>query len=392
MVSIISKISVVAVVVGVASLTVVLSVMNGFSNTIEERLLAAEPHISIENKVGFDPKWIDEARDFLGIKEVGLVETQDVLIRTQDGYFGGGVAKGLERLALRNFAKRMDDLRGSITAQERSWVLSLSDVEVAQGDVILGIDLARTLNVLEGDYISLIAPEALLMPPGEVPPFEKVRVKAVLYSRLAEIDGKMIFYVKGETLNKLKQTLSRRENWEMRLAEPRKYDRAKKHFKTKKVDVETWVDKNTTLFYALKAEKRIMAAFLTLSTLIASFSIVTVMVLLITQKRRDIGILFTLGMTKKRVQGVFQGIGLILAGMGILGGLGVGLIIASLIHLFPVDILPDIYYDTAIVVEIKAQHILLILVGGVLTALIGTYLSALSVSRLSPTQMLTRKR
>ena len=92
-------------------------------------------------------------------------------------------------------------------------------------------------------------------------------------------------------------------------------------------------------------EKITMTTFMSLSGLITCFTIITILILLITQKRADVGILMTLGLPKIDVQRLFQWIGGFLFGIGLLSGLVLGTAISVFLQMYPLEVLPDIYYD-----------------------------------------------
>ena len=220
--------------------------------------------------------------------------------------------------------------------------------------MLIGVDLARGLGIFEGDEITLVAPESLLLPAGEIPIYEKATVKALVRTDVPDVDGHVVFYDADHGLSRLKDTASLEKGLEIRLKDPENApDLAAKIRKMKWGPVKTWQDMNAALFYSLRMEKTLMGVFLGLTVLVACFSIISVLVLLVTEKRADVGVLKALGATKNIIRRIFVTIGLTLGLLGILGGTLFGLLICWIIVRYPIIRLPDIYYDTSFPVRVE---------------------------------------
>ena len=124
----------------------------------------------------------------------------------------------------------------------------------------------------------------------------------------------------------------------------------------------TWIDRNSTLFFALKLEKVVIAILVGLSTLFAALSIISVMMLLLIQKRRDIGNFLAMGMTPARVKILFIRLGSLLTLLGLFGGLVVGLILCFVVDNFSEGLLPQFYEEQNIPAEVHGFQILFFLV------------------------------
>lgn len=368
---------------GVMSLVVVISVMNGFNDQIRGRLLAVEPHLVVKvpgveraDLLKNHPIY----RDLEAMKDVQteIYEKQDVILRTVDGLFGGAVARGVEPQGLRYILTETRKAQEKNTGGTGVETPPVSDetTHLGPGEVLVGIDLARTLGIFEGDKVTVIPPEALLLPAGEAPPFERVTVKGLLTTNLPDIDSKAVFYGRGVTFQQFRNSASREAGFELRLPDPNHYQALKESLEDKGVNVSTWIERNSALFYALRMEKYAMGSILALSALIASFSIVTVLVLLLTQKRKDIGLLMALGLSPARTRHVFVRLGLYLSMVGIGGGILIGIVICVLVDKYPLPILPDIYYDTTIPATIEPLFIFGILVVACLIAVISAWVPA----------------
>lgn len=390
------------VAIGVTSLVVVLSVMNGFNDAIRKRLFAAEPHMIVQIEKLRTTAELEATDIFRDLKvrsdvRTDSFEAQDVILRTVDGTFGGAVARGVESGALRYLIDETRKINATAnSARERkaesSPELASETYELSEGEVILGIDLARGLGIFEGDSLTVVAPEALILPAGEAPPFVKVKVKSLLTTNIADVDSKTIYYGKGKTFYALQNSPSRSVGIELRLNKPEEFIGLQRELQARGAKVESWVERNSSLFYALRLEKLAIGTFLSLSALIASFSIVTVLYLLMTQKRKDIGLMMGLGLSPSKTRTLFLQIGLLLSGFGIGSGLIGGVLISLLIADNPLPLLPDIYVDATIPARLDPWFLFMILLVASVVAVLSSWLPAHALTRETPSEALRSQR
>jgi lipoprotein-releasing system permease protein len=242
--------------------------------------------------------------------------------------------------------------------------------------------------VFEDSEVVVIAPEALLLPQGEVPPYERLKVKGILSTGVADIDSKVIYYLRGQTLKMFQNAASHEAGIEARFADPDHADTIQNQLLARGVKSETWGQRNSALFYALKLEKISIGAILGLSSLIASFSIVAVLMLLMTQKRRDLGLLMALGLSKRRTRWTFASVGLILSCAGIGGGLVIGLGLSLLISRYPLNVLPEIYHDRSIPATVNYTFVLTVVVVASVIAFLSSWIPAWQNTRMTPSEAL----
>jgi len=396
--------------IGVSALVVVLSVMNGFNQSLRDRLLAVEPHlvVSLPNVSKFDQVLSHPL--FLKLKQrtqldVRAFENQEVMIRTEDGIFDGGLARGVDSLHLRRILRDIEKTTPQNHGPEQVGTDSETlepmqtpvqadgpnhphEIDLGAGEVILGVGLAERLGVYSGSAVTVISPEALLLPAGEKPDFEKATVTGLLTSNIADVDGKVLFYNREKTFLRLKDSASKEVGIEIRLPNAERFAPLKAELEAEGAKVASWVDRNSSLFFALRMEKTAMGVVLALSALISSFSIVTVLFLLLAQKRRDIGVLMSMGLSPRRARFLFMGVGLTLSMMGIGGGLILGLLVCWVVGTFPLDILPAIYYERTIPINVQPSLIGLILVVAVILSLLSAYWPAKQHTRQLPSDLL----
>jgi len=386
----VSWLTVIGLGLSVTALIVVLSVMTALNHNIEDRTLAVEPHMTIQIPGINQGALLDahpltsKLREHNDVK-VDVFESQDVILRTVDGHFKGAVARGVTQQSLDRMLQDMQKL------DVKKKGIPYTPETLAAGEVILGVDLAVALGAFEGDTLMVVPPEELLLPPTETPKFEKVTVKKIISTSISDVDAQGLFYVRGLALKSFKKVASKKTYIEIKVPNPYNMEPWKKEVESfPEARIETWRERNSALFFALKLEKMVISLFLGLAALIASFSMVSVLALLISQKRREIGILQAIGFSQRRVRNLFLQIGFSLAMAGLLVGIFVGSGISLWVQAHPLNILPDIYYDSQIPADWDPIFVLTIFIGGFILAFAGSFLISRSASLEVPAEALRK--
>ncbi len=395
----IAWLSVIGSAVSVTAFLLVLFVMNGMNQSIRQRILALEPHLSIHVRALSTNLKLESLPVYQRLREypeakVAIFESQDVILRTQEGQFRGAQARGLTQESFKLFIQQLRQLESEKQSRAKLDAPLWEEDEIpGQGELVLGIDLAKTLNIYEGDFITVIPPEGLILPPGETPKFEKIKVRRIISTSLADIDSQYVFYLQGKALVSLRDSASRQVGYDVWLANGDEAKQMKDSLASfSDVEIQTWMERNSALFYALKLEKTMIGIFLGLAGLIASFSILTVMALLISQKRRDLAMLRTLGLSSRRTVKIMTQVGIILGGSGALIGVVFGTGLSLWLEFNPIrGLLPEIYYDQQIPALVDWRLVVLVLVGSFLIAVAGSYLPAQTVTDLDPSDVLRQK-
>lgn len=394
--------------IGVMALIVVLSVMNGFNDSLKERMLAVEPHLVVTLPGVNDFESVGRHVVTTGLQarsdlQAKLYETQEVMLRTDEGLFDGAIARGTDaenlRQILRDVKRAMNrgrkgeraaELEPIQTPIEDDGPQSPTDIVLGPGEILMGVGLAERLGIFSGNRITIISPEALLLPAGEKPEFEQVIVKGLLVTNIADIDSKVIYYDRRTTLTRFHEAASKEVGIEVRLPDPDDYAPIQAQLERAGAKVTTWIDRNSTLFFALKMEKIAIGVVLGLAALISSFSITTVLVLLLTQKRKDIGLLMAMGLSPSRTRRVFIGVGVNLALVGMVGGVVGGLLVCLIINVFPMDILPAIYYESSLKADVDYRLIVGVVFMACVIAVLSAYFPARRETSLQPAEALRR--
>ncbi len=348
-------ISIIQIALSLFAFVLVLSVMNGMNLSISDRVTSLEPDLVLEFPGASSSVALDFQPVVMRIREnpdavIDIFEQSDVIVRTMDGLYRGLVAKGLSQASLERFSRaiqNMDQKQKSHRPEEiQMWN---PDEMPLEDEIVIGFDVARTLNIFEGDWVTVIPPEALLLPQGQLPQLEKVRVKRIISTSLQDLDAQYFWYQKELTLGRFKNSPSRHNRVEVFLPDHESADEMKKSLEGfENVLVSTWKDRNGALFAALRIEKLAIGFILFLAGLISSFSVVMALTLLITQKKKEWALMRTLGFSHQDLIRLLTRLGLWLSGVGVMIGTLSGLAMALIIQFYPLSILPSIYYDSQI--------------------------------------------
>jgi len=264
--------------------------------------------------------------------------------------------------------------------------------------VILGGELARSLGVIAGDSVTLIAPSGQVTPAGVVPRIRQMTVVGTFDSGHFEYDSALallhqedaarIFRVEGPTGVRVK-IKNLHEAREVAIAIAADLDPG--------LLVRDWTRQNRTWFAAVQLEKRMMFIILTLIVAVAAFNLVSTLVMTVTDKRADIAILRTLGASPRSIMGIFmvQGamVGIIGTGAGLLLGLGVAFNIDTLVpaleRLLGASFLPqDVYLISRMPSDPQQGDILPVGLISLVLSFVATIYPSWRASRVNPAEAL----
>lgn len=383
----ITLLSFVAITLSLMAFFIVLFVMNGMNQKIKSRIIALEPHLTTVQDINQNGEVLSQLPK--NSRPVSY-QTLDLILRSVDGQFRGSEAIGYDTEGVRHWAER---LRSHRAKQHRGFDpdYDLSTLSLGENEVAVGVDLARSMGLLEGDELTLIPPETLLLSALETPVFQKVLVKRILSTDLYDLDAKLVLFNSDLTLQNFAGTLSFNRGYHVWFDTVEQADRLKKNLMTKGIQSQTWQEKNSDLFFALKMEKLMIGTFLGLAGLIASSSILTVLALLMSQKKRDIAIIKTLGLSQEKTLWLFTRIGLWISGGAVALGSALGISVSLYLQFYPVNILPNIYYDSSIPAQVNLWFVIVVLLVAGALAFLGSYLPAQVTLKIQPAILLRQK-
>jgi len=385
----ISLLSFIAITLSVAIFFLVLFVMNGMNHNIKNRILALDPHLTIVKK----EKSLAELSSTNDMSVIPY-ESYDLMLRTVDGQFRGTSAIGYDQAGISFWFKQLKDLK--VNNQDPRFVFydpSLDiDLELQANEIAVGIDLARSLGLLEGDMVTLIPAESLLLSSMEAPVFEKATIRRIVTTDLYDLDSKLLFFNKDLSIKSLRQSPSKTSGYHLWLKDINQMEPLRTSLEAQGFEhVESWQQKNSDLFFALFMEKTMIGVFLGLAGLIASSSILTVLALIMSQKKLDIAIIKTLGYSSKNTLLLFLMMGLWISLSGLFLGTFIGVAAGYYLQYYPLNILPAVYYDSSIPALVNPVFTFYVVLGVTALAVVGCYIPARASLKIEPAILLKSK-
>jgi len=267
-----------------------------------------------------------------------------------------------------------------------------------KNQIIIGKELAISLNLIVGDDIALMSTSNLQTPFGNLPLQEKFTISSVFSTGLAEFDQNVIF-IPFKNASSLFELDDKDINLEIFLSQP---DRAE--FIKEKIQkiftnhyVYTWADLNRSFFGALKVERNVMFIILTLIIIVAAFNIISGLTILVKNKTKEIAILRTLGVSKNSVTKIFFLIGFTIGSLATLTGVTFGILFSYYIEeirilittIFNIKLFPEeIYFLNQMPSEINIGYILIISFFSLIITFLATIFPSLSAAKLDPVKAL----
>jgi len=394
-VSFITWVSLLGVAVGVWALIVVLSVMNGFETELRTRLLSVSAHAVLTAADGGPLlDWQKTLQELHGAR--GLVgaapylDTDAMLSRGRD--MSGAIVRGID--------PALEPEVSAIGASMREG--KLADLTPGSNRIVLGLTLAYELQVGVGDSVTVMIPSG-----GEhaadgdaelVPRLREFEVAGIFEIGLQDHDGvlALINLQDAEALRGLAGPTGIRLKFDDVLAAP-ELARAAAADLPPGLRVRDWTQENEAYFHAIRIEKSMTGLLLMLIVAVAVFNIVATLVMVVNDKRTDIAILRTLGLSPRGVLGVFMTQGLIIGWFGTAFGVAAGLatalnvdvIVPFLENTFGFHIFdPDVYYISGIPSETHAHDVVVIAIAALTLTFLATVYPALRASRTEPAEAL----
>lgn len=320
-ISVIAWFSLLGIALGVATLIIVMSVMNGFREELLDRILGINGHLSIygqsEQLADFDDL-ADKIRALEGVTDVSPIIEGQVMVSARKEA-SGAVVRGF----------RPDDLKGRAIVAENIRGGSLDHFD--KDSVVIGTRLARKLGVGVGHDITLISPKGNITAFGTVPRMKKYRVAATFEIGMYEYDVGFVFMQlsAAQVYFKMPDAVS---NLEVSVIHPDKamqIGREIAPLSDQTLRVHDWQRANASFFNAIQVERNVMFLILTLIILVAAFNIISSMIMLVKDKGRDIAILRTMGASKGTIMRIFFISGASVGIIGTFAGFVLGLSFAN---------------------------------------------------------------
>ena len=387
-VSFITWVSLLGVSIGVTVLIVVLSVMNGLASELRDRLLNMSAHASLSEGGAAIPDWRQSIQQLSGAQ--GLLGAApyldtDALITRQPA-MSGAIVRGIDPSMEPKISGIADSMREG----------KLSDLEPGSNRIILGRMLAYQLEVGVGDTVTVMTPgsgEAGSTRDEVVPTLREFTVAGIFEVGLQEDDGSLalVNLQDAEALRGLSGPTGIRLRFNDVLQAP-ELARAAAERLHPALQLRDWTQDNEAYFRAIRIEKTMMSLILMLIVAVAVFNIAATLVMVVSDKRTDIAILRTLGLSPRGVVGVFLTQGVLIGWVGTAIGVALGLAIAfnvpAIENLFNLHLPSDVYYIPDFPSEVHAGDVVSIAVASLLLTLLATIYPALQAAKTQPAEAL----
>jgi lipoprotein-releasing system permease protein len=379
--SIISWFSFIGITIGVATLIIVMSVMNGFKIELQERIIGFNGHIYI-NKYG------ESISDYkLDIDQYKNIEFIDPNITFQSLMIAGSTNTGVLVKAI----------SPSILGNYKIINENINTVRNNPLDcdcILIGDTLATKLGLEIGSLVTLYSTQTISTPFGSLPKTKDLIISGIFHSGMSEYDSNftLISLKNGQSLTNNGDKVT---TIEIHLSNPNNIDETKvrlsQQFSSTNYLVRDWKEVNSTFFEALKVERIVMFIILSLIILIAAFNVVTSLFILVKNKTKEIAIMRTIGLSRMGIMRIFLLVGSIVGISGTIIGTLVGYIITINLenirsvlnnqfglNLFP----PQLYYIDKIPTDIQSSQVLYIVCFSILISILATIYPSYAASRL----------
>lgn len=384
-ISVNTLISVGGVAVGVMALLVVLSVMSGFHEDLQKKILGVNAHIVILSFKGAIPEYpavmdrLEGEKDIVSSSPFVLGQVMVSSGKRAHGVFLRGITPETE-IHTTELTRHMKE--GSIE--------NLSKKGDMPG-IIIGKELSSSLGVFQGDIINVLSPIGKIGPLGMLPKIRQFRVAGIFEVGMFEYDSNLVlthlsaaqdfFDMKDEVtgiqlkLDDIYTAASVREKLQDKFSFP--------------LYARDWMQMNKNLFSALKLEKFAMFVILILIILVASFNIVSNLIMNVIEKKREIAILKAMGATDRGIMAIFMLQGFVIGLVGTIIGVVGGYLLSYILNTYQIIKLPaDVYYLSHLPVRMNFSDFATVSLSALIISFLATIYPAWQAARLNPVEPL----
>ncbi len=382
-------ISVLGVALGVGSLIIALGVMNGFTNDMRDKILGSYAHImlmSYNNSLPQSKNLEETIQAVPGVKGVTPFIYSEVMVSTESGV-KGLILRGIDPAS----AKDVLSVLGEVGDAEMDLLNESPDTDFP--GIIIGKELSRILHVQAGGVLNLLSPTGQQGTSGFSTKIITFQVAGVFDAGMYEYDSSLGFISLEQARELLGRPSGMVNGYEIAVTDVYKADAVAQDVLAAVGNgpyyVRDWMEMNLNLFAALKLEKIGMGIVLGIIVLVASFSIVTTLVMLVMEKTRDIAILMSMGATRRAIRDIFMLQGLIIGLVGTTLGFILGVSISYLVTEYKLIKLPEgVYSISHVTILLQTPDLIIIGIGALLICFLATLYPAYQASGLAPSDAL----
>ena len=389
-ISVIAGFSFLGIMLGVATLIIVMAVMNGFRKELLDKILGLNGHLLIQPLEKPLTDWEEVASRVAGVQGIRLAApiVEGQALASSPFNASGVLIRGIRLMDLEKLPSIANNIKQG----------SLKGFDDEQG-VAIGRRLADQLSLRSGDNITLVAPRGAVTPMGTTPRIKVYKIAAVFEIGMSEYDNAMVFMPLKEAqayFNRAGDVTA----IEVYTDNPDRVDRYRKVVQDaalRPIFMIDWRQRNATFFNALQVERNVMFLILTLIVLVAALNIVSGLIMLVKDKGQDIAILRTMGATQGAIMRVFLITGASIGVVGTIVGFMLGVVVCLNIEsirqflswLTNTELFsPELYFLSRLPAEIDSGETTAVVIMALVLSLLATLYPSWRAARLDPVEAL----
>ena len=392
-ISLITVISVLGVMIGVMTLNVVMAVMSGFEETLRDRLLGINAHIAIVRSG-------EPMQDYE--KVVEQVKSEDAVVAASPTIYGqvmltagsrvsGVVVRGVDAARVNDVVNVQSFLKeGSLAALETQHPVAVEDRTVLLPGIILGERLANQLGVFQGSAVQVVSPLGSPTAIGVIPKVRRFVVAGVLRTGMSEIDSTLVFMGLAEA-QKFFELPGAVTSIELRVRDVNQSREVAERLQRQlgfPYFAEDWTRLWPNLFSALELEKTVYFLVLLLMVLIGAFNIVSTLVMVVMEKKKDVAILRSMGATQQSIRRIFLLKGCLIGIVGTISGVILGLLVCGLISQYQFKLPDGVFLISTVPVRIYMSNFVLVACASLVVWLLASIYPARQAAKLDPVEII----
>lgn len=388
----VTAIAIAGTLVGVATLIIVLSLMNGFENELRSRIVEFNTHVlvfartpSAWARIDSTAALVESLPDVVAVSPFVRGEAliyydvvPGVRVKTK-----GAIVKGLDLARERAVSTVVDSMTPPITSFA---VRGFDDGKDVPG-IVLGKDLADELLIYLGEVLTLVTAPAEFRTGSLNPQTQQFRVIGTFKTGVYEFDSRFV-YIDLKDAERLFEFESAIHGLGVRIKDIYRADKVDARIldllNSPSYGANNWIQMNRNLFSYIKVEKILMFLLLALIILIAAFNLVAMLTMVIMEKRNEIGILRSMGASSRGVMSVFMLQGTFIGAVGTAIGAAAGLLICGVLREVRIDLPPDVYFINTLPVLVSWADVVMVCAASLAICFLATLYPSWEACRMPP--------